>query len=82
MYFFFQVEVNHPDEINEIFDAISYEKGCALIRMMVSFLSEGTFFKGINRYLQTYQFSNAFQVLCMSISQFFPAILSVLYRQA
>ncbi|XP_059096600.1 puromycin-sensitive aminopeptidase-like protein [Tigriopus californicus] len=55
------VTVNHPDEINEIFDNISYEKGCALIQMMVNFLGESTFFKGIRNYLQTFSYGNAFQ---------------------
>lgn len=33
-----EVEVNHPDEISEIFDAISYAKGASLIRMVAHYM--------------------------------------------
>ncbi len=55
------VEVGHPDEINELFDDISYQKGASLIRMMSVFLTESTFNKGINSYLEEYMFGNAYQ---------------------
>ncbi|GFR83304.1 aminopeptidase N [Elysia marginata] len=45
------VPVNHPDEINEIFDAISYAKGASIIRMMRHFLGRQTFKKGLTNYL-------------------------------
>lgn len=32
-----QVEVSHPDQINEIFDAISYNKGASLLRSTCPF---------------------------------------------
>jgi aminopeptidase N len=35
--------VGHPDEINEIFDRISYGKGSSIIRMMDNFLTTNTF---------------------------------------
>ncbi|XP_059161761.1 uncharacterized protein LOC131944899 [Physella acuta] len=54
------VPVGHPDEINEIFDSISYSKGCAIIRMMLQFLGEGTFRRGLNRYLLSRQYGAAF----------------------
>ncbi len=57
------MDVGHPDEINELFDTISYEKGCSLIRMMNVFLTEEVFNTGINDYLNTYAYGNAFQVL-------------------
>jgi puromycin-sensitive aminopeptidase len=37
------VEVNHADEINEIFDAISYSKGASVIRMLQSYLGAESF---------------------------------------
>ena len=37
------IPVKHPDEIQEIFDRISYGKGAAIIRMMDNFLTTGTF---------------------------------------
>ena len=56
------IPVNHPDEINEIFDGISYAKGASVIRMMANFLEINTFNKGVTRYLQANAFGNADQV--------------------
>jgi len=42
------VEVNNPDEINEIFDGITYGKGGSVIRMMNYFLGEKVFNTGLN----------------------------------
>ncbi|CAF0891242.1 unnamed protein product [Adineta steineri] len=55
------VEVNHPDEINSIFDAISYDKGASILRMIYIVLSEPTFFHGISNYLNHFQYGNAVQ---------------------
>ncbi|KAH9512376.1 hypothetical protein Btru_039351 [Bulinus truncatus] len=54
------VPVGHPDEINEIFDSISYAKGASVIRMMRHFLGYETFRKGMNLYLTTKQYDAAF----------------------
>ncbi len=68
------MDVGHPDEINELFDTISYEKGCSLIRMMNVFLTEEVFNTGINDYLNTYAYGNAFQVLnCPVVELSLPA---------
>lgn len=45
------IPVGHPDEINEIFDRISYAKGASIIRMMDNFLSTDTFRRGLSNYL-------------------------------
>ena len=39
------IPVQHPDEIAEIFDKISYKKGASIIRMMTHYLSTETFRK-------------------------------------
>ncbi len=54
-----EIEVHHPDEIGEIFDTISYSKGASVIRMLYHYLGEDDFKKGLNRYLETYSYSNA-----------------------
>ncbi|KAJ7394007.1 hypothetical protein OS493_003679 [Desmophyllum pertusum] len=54
-----KVSVNHPDEINEIFDSISYSKGASIIRMLQSFLGYNVFRKGLTRYLNKYRYGNA-----------------------
>ena len=53
--------VKHPDEINEIFDRISYGKGASIIRMMNHFLTEEAFLKGVTDYLNAYTYDNAEQ---------------------
>lgn len=54
------VPVNHPDEINEIFDAISYAKGASIIRMMRHFMGHETFKKGLTNYLNSSAYDAAF----------------------
>ena len=55
------VKVKHPDEINEIFDRISYGKGATIIRMMYHFLGESTFVEGLTLYLNRHKYGNAEQ---------------------
>ncbi len=54
--------MNHPDEINEIFDSISYGKGASVIRMMANFLGLDTFIAGVADYLNLHKYGNAKQV--------------------
>lgn len=44
-------QVNTPDKINQMFDAISYEKGACILRMCASLIGLETFRKGVVRYL-------------------------------
>lgn len=46
------VEVGNPEEINEIFDRISYGKGATIIRMMDHFLTTAVFRTGLTNYLR------------------------------
>ncbi|XP_047471569.1 aminopeptidase N-like isoform X2 [Penaeus chinensis] len=48
-------------EISEIFDGIEYNKGASIIRMMIYFLGEYTFRKGLSSYLNAFAYSNAEQ---------------------
>ncbi|XP_059487783.1 aminopeptidase Ey-like [Neocloeon triangulifer] len=54
-------KIKHASEIPQLFDAISYSKGAILLRMMNHFLGEGTFRRGVTRYLKAHQFGNAAQ---------------------
>jgi puromycin-sensitive aminopeptidase len=54
-----EAEVKTPHEINELFDAISYSKGAAIIRMLEQFLGDETFRRGLVHYLSTHQYGNA-----------------------
>ncbi|XP_048262950.1 aminopeptidase N isoform X2 [Bombus terrestris] len=55
------VEVEHPDEISEIFDRISYEKGASIIRMMDHFLTNEVFKQGLTNYLNEKAYRSAEQ---------------------
>ena len=52
-------EVNNPAEIGQLFDAISYSKGGAVLRMLEHFLGAEAFREGIRRYLTRHQYGNA-----------------------
>jgi aminopeptidase N len=54
-----RVKVETPDEINEIFDAISYDKTAAVLRMVEGFVGEDAFRDGIRAYVKKYAYSNA-----------------------
>ncbi len=54
-----EVDVNHPAEISEIFDEVSYSKGASIIRMLADFLGEKEFRNGLRAYLKKYSYSNA-----------------------
>lgn len=54
-----EVPVNHPSEIDEIFDEISYNKGASVIRMLHNYLGDDDFRNGMNIYLNKYQYRNA-----------------------
>ena len=53
------VDVETPAQIDEAFDAITYQKGAAVLRMVESYVGAETFRKGVNAYLQTYAYKNA-----------------------
>ncbi|KAG8454068.1 hypothetical protein GDO86_000635 [Hymenochirus boettgeri] len=51
--------VSTPAEITSVFDAISYNKGASILRMLQDWLSPEDFKKGCQAYLNTFQFKNA-----------------------
>ncbi|KAH3672366.1 hypothetical protein WICMUC_004277 [Wickerhamomyces mucosus] len=53
-----EVPVKRADEINQIFDAISYSKGSSLLKMISRWLGEEIFVKGVSNYLKKHQFGN------------------------
>ena len=62
-----ELESSHPinnnvkkvDEIDEIFDTISYLKGASMLRMLAQWLGEFDFQLGLRSYLQKFQYQNA-----------------------
>ncbi|VAI31889.1 unnamed protein product [Triticum turgidum subsp. durum] len=53
------VEIHHASEVDQIFDAISYDKGASVIRMLQSYLGAERFQKAMASYMKKYAFSNA-----------------------
>lgn len=58
-----EVPVNHPNEINEIFDTISYAKGASIIRMLCDHLGTEVFFRGLHDYLMKHKWGNGLLLL-------------------
>ncbi|CCW69055.1 unnamed protein product [Phytomonas sp. Hart1] len=54
-----EVEVNNAQEIDEIFDAISYCKGGSIVRMIIDYISEEAFQRGISAYIRHFKYGNA-----------------------
>ncbi|KAK7311962.1 hypothetical protein RJT34_10461 [Clitoria ternatea] len=54
-----EVEINHAQEIDEIFDAISYRKGASVIRMLQSYLGADCFQRSLASYIKKHTCSNA-----------------------
>ncbi|XP_062873688.1 leucyl-cystinyl aminopeptidase [Trichomycterus rosablanca] len=62
--------VKAPEEVEEMFDSVSYEKGASLLLMLNATLTEEAFKKGVIEYLKKYQSSNTeSQDLWNSLSQ-------------
>ncbi len=54
-----EVSVRSPEEIEQIFDDISYGKGASILRMLEAYMGVEDFRRGIGSYLSKYRFSNA-----------------------
>ena len=54
-----KIDVNHPDEIQSVFDgAIVYAKGACLLRMMREFVGEDAFRQGLADYFKQHAYAN------------------------
>ena len=54
-----EAKVRNPAEIRELFDAISYRKGAAILHMLEEMLGAETFRDGLRAYLAAHQYANA-----------------------
>ena len=54
-----EAPVSTPEQISQIFDAITYSKGCSILRMISEYLGVDVFIEGVRLYLQTHAFGNS-----------------------
>ncbi|KAJ3708907.1 hypothetical protein LUZ61_012612 [Rhynchospora tenuis] len=54
-----EVEIKHANEVDAIFDSISYGKGASVIRMLHSYLGADCFQKALASYIKKYAYANA-----------------------
>jgi len=54
-----RTSVESPDEINEVFDGIAYEKTASVLRTIENYVGPELFRKGVVAYLRKYSFANA-----------------------
>jgi len=52
-------KVHDPEEIEELFDEISYGKGASILRMIEAYIGSENFRRGVAQYLQNFRYSNA-----------------------
>jgi puromycin-sensitive aminopeptidase len=50
--------VNHPDDAHAMFDVLTYEKGCSVMRMLEMYVGEDVFQRGIAAYIQKHAYGN------------------------
>uniref|UniRef100_A0A3Q0RHY1 Aminopeptidase n=1 Tax=Amphilophus citrinellus TaxID=61819 RepID=A0A3Q0RHY1_AMPCI len=51
-------DIMKPEDINALFDTITYNKGAAVLRMLSSFITEDVFSKGLHTYLEEFKYKN------------------------
>jgi len=54
-----EVPVERAEDVDEIFDAISYSKGSIVVRLLEGYLSIDEFQKGIQKYIGAFEYRNA-----------------------
>ncbi|MCM3881775.1 MAG: M1 family metallopeptidase [Vicinamibacterales bacterium] len=54
-----RTEVSTPDEINEVFDSIAYQKTAQIVRMAEAFVGPARYRGAINAYLKKFAYGNA-----------------------
>jgi puromycin-sensitive aminopeptidase len=53
-----QVPIHHAEEVEQVFDAISYCKGGSVVRMIKAVLGMANFRKGLGNYMEKYAYGN------------------------
>jgi aminopeptidase 2 len=53
------LNLSDGSKLEDVYDDVTYKKGCAIFRMLADHLGEKLFLKGIRRYLEIYKYGNA-----------------------
>ena len=53
-----EFEVESPEQAEEMFDALTYQKGSTVLRMFETFVGEEAFKKGVQTYLNKFKYQN------------------------
>ena len=53
------VPIHNVDDIDSIFDAITYSKGASLMKMLCAYVTLPVFLKGVQSYIKAFRYSNA-----------------------
>jgi len=53
-----QVPIAHAEEVEQVFDAISYAKGACVVKMLAAVLGEDLFRSGLQLYMNRHRYSN------------------------
>ena len=53
-----EFEVESPEQAEEMFDALTYQKGSTVLRMFETFIGEETFREGVQEYLNKFKYRN------------------------
>ena len=53
-----EVPVHRAEDINQIFDSISYSKGSAVLRMISKYIGEDVFIDGVRKYIKKHAWGN------------------------
>ncbi|OIW17111.1 hypothetical protein TanjilG_26766 [Lupinus angustifolius] len=54
-----EVQIHHARSVIEVFDAVIYDKGCTVIRMLQGYLGDVVFQKSLSTYIKRYEARNA-----------------------
>src|SRR2546427_5336994 len=54
-----EAKVRSPEEVEELFDEISYGKGASILRMIEAYIGPENFKNGVRHYLQKFRYGNA-----------------------
>ena len=53
-----QVDIERAEDVDEVFDAISYYKGASVVRLIYKMIGKDNFRKGLSSYLKKHQYQN------------------------